>query len=159
MIFHLTTTVLSNRVASPVVVWQVGSTFITISLFEYKTAISQKQTVYIFPASSIINHGGFYIWLCHFKDYNYVKVGLDFKKYRKKTYLYTSVILIWSVCPSATKPTLDETEIIWPFLYQVMLGGGTALDSHSNVTGIPTLTLTIAGGELLWPLILGGTLK
>lgn len=44
-----------------------------------------------------------------------------------------------------------------PFLYQVMVGGGMALDSHSRLTGFPLRTFTTSGESPLLSLILGGT--
>lgn len=71
----------------------------------------------------------------------------------------TSEPLIWSICPSARMRRLDDSVTTLPFLYQVMVGGGTALDSHSRVTDFPTSTLTTTGESPLLSLILGGTGK
>lgn len=40
-----------------------------------------------------------------------------------------------------------------------MTGGGIALASHSNITGVPTFTLNIVTEVPLWSLMLGGTVE
>lgn len=52
---------------------------------------------------------------------------------------------------------LADSATMRPFLYQVMVGGGTALDSHSRATGFPLRTFTTRGESPLLSLILGGT--
>lgn len=69
----------------------------------------------------------------------------------------TSDSWIWSICPSARMRRLADSVTILPFLYQVMVGGGTALDSHSRVTDFPARTFTTTGESPLLSLILGGT--
>lgn len=69
----------------------------------------------------------------------------------------TSEPLISSICPSARMRRLADSVTILPFLYQVMVGGGTALDSHSRVTDFPTSTFTTTGESPLLSRILGGT--
>lgn len=69
----------------------------------------------------------------------------------------TSEPLISSICPSARMRRLDDSVTTRPFLYQVMVGGGTALDSHSRVTDFPTSTFTTTGESPLLSRILGGT--
>lgn len=44
-----------------------------------------------------------------------------------------------------------------PFLYQVIVGGGMALEWHSRVTDFPTRTLITTGESPLLSLMLGGT--
>lgn len=54
----------------------------------------------------------------------------------------TSARLMCSVCPPVKISTWVESVIVRPFLDQVMTGGGTAFDSHSSDTEVPSLTLT-----------------
>lgn len=54
---------------------------------------------------------------------------------------------------------LAEPDTTLPFLYQVMLGGGTALVSHSRVNDFPTREFTTTGASPPLSLILGGTKK
>ncbi len=69
----------------------------------------------------------------------------------------TSEPLISSIRPSARMRRLADSVTILPFLYQVMVGGGTALDSHSRLTDSPTSTFTTTGESPLLSRILGGT--
>lgn len=71
----------------------------------------------------------------------------------------TSAPLIRNVCPSAKISTFADSEIMCLFLYQVMTGGGIALDSHSNITRVPTLTFSTVSEVPLWSLMLGGTVE
>lgn len=72
---------------------------------------------------------------------------------------HTSVSLSSSICPSASMRRLAVSVMGRPFLYQVMMGGGTALDSHSKVTDLPTCTFNTTGRSPLLCLMLGGTGK
>lgn len=75
------------------------------------------------------------------------------------TKIPTSAPLICNVCPSAKISIFADSEIIRLFLYQVMTGGGIALASHFNITGVPTLTLNTVTEVPLWSLMLGGTVE
>lgn len=52
---------------------------------------------------------------------------------------------------------LADCDTTLPFLYQVMLGGGTASVSHSRVNDFPTRVFTTTGASPPLSLILGGT--
>lgn len=90
-------------------------------------------------------------------------VAEKIKNYREKYRQHstrsslTSEPLISSICPSARMCRLADSVTTLPFLYQVMVGGGTALDSHSRVTDLPTSTFTTTGESPLLSRILGGT--
>lgn len=70
---------------------------------------------------------------------------------------FTPVVLISSICPSFRMRRLAVSVTILPFLYQVMLGGGTALVSHCRVNDFPTRVFTTTGEPPLLSLMLGGT--
>lgn len=70
---------------------------------------------------------------------------------------FTPVVLISSICPSFRMCRLADSVTTLPFLYQEMLGGGTALVSHSRVKDFPTRVFTTTGESPLLSLILGGT--
>lgn len=76
---------------------------------------------------------------------------------RKTLQSLTSDSLICNIRPSARMRRLADSATIRPFLYQVMVGGGTALDSHSRVTDFPMRMFTTRGESPLLSLILGGT--
>lgn len=69
----------------------------------------------------------------------------------------TSEALISSTCRSTRMRRFADSVTILPFLYQVMVGGGTALDSHSRITDLPTSTFNTTGESPLLSRILGGT--
>lgn len=70
---------------------------------------------------------------------------------------FTPVVLISSACPSFRMRRLADSVTDLPFLYQVMLGGGTALASHPRVNDFPSRVFTTTGESPLLSLILGGT--
>lgn len=72
---------------------------------------------------------------------------------------FTPVVLISSICPSFRMRRLADSVTTLPFLYQLKLGGGTALVSHSRVDDFPTRVFTATGESPLLSLILGGAEK
>lgn len=70
---------------------------------------------------------------------------------------FTLVVWISSVCLSFRTRRLADSVTGLPFLYQVMLGGGTALLSHRRVNDVPARVFTTRGDAPPLPLILGGT--
>lgn len=54
---------------------------------------------------------------------------------------------------------LADSATMRPFLNQVTVGGGTALDSHSRLTDFPMRTFTARGESPLESLMLGGTAR
>lgn len=71
----------------------------------------------------------------------------------------TSECFILRICPSVRISRFADSVTALPFLYQAMTGGGTALDSHSKVTDLPTSTFISTGESRLLPRILGGTAR
>lgn len=71
----------------------------------------------------------------------------------------TSTFRICSIWPSARMSRWGDPASARPFLNQVMLGAGTALDSHSSDTELPSRTFRTERDSPFWSLMLGGTVR